>query len=163
MQFLKMFGLGILYALLFPFFLVILALFAVYGIMNFFIEFIIMLINFFKGKKLFAPYPEDEKAFAILQQLQQAQLNAMNPKPATTNVYVQQNYYPPHGHQPLGGTPTPLNGAPINQGRLSQQQPYGPNEQIEPRSAFDAGHPIEITNQPADPTSIIEPRTEEKK
>jgi len=162
MQFLKMFGLGILYALLFPFFLIILVLFAVYGIINFFIELVIMLINFFSGKKLFAPYPEDEKAYAILTQLQQAQLSAMNPKPATTNVYVQQNYYH-HGNQPLGGTPTPINGTPNQPGQVPHQNPYAQNGQLSSHQNYASPRPVELTNEPADPTAVIESRNEEKK
>ena len=96
MQFLKMFGLGILYALLFPFLCVALALFAVYGVIVFLVEFIIMVVHFFSGKKLFPPFPEDQKAYQILLQLQQQQLAAANPQQPQTNVYVQQNYYTPH-------------------------------------------------------------------
>ena len=52
MEFLKKFGIGILYAVFFPALLVIIALVAVYGVLVFLVEFVIMLINFFSFPEL---------------------------------------------------------------------------------------------------------------
>ena len=62
MEFLKKFGIGILYAVFFPALLVIIALVAIYGVLVFLVEFVIMLINFFSGRKCFPVFPEDEEA-----------------------------------------------------------------------------------------------------
>ena len=59
MEFLKKFGIGILYAVFFPALLVIIALVAVYGVLVFLVEFVIMLINFFSGRTCFPVFPED--------------------------------------------------------------------------------------------------------
>ena len=50
MKFLRNFGLGILWAALFPLLCVVIALIAVYGVFTFIVEFVIMLIHFFQGK-----------------------------------------------------------------------------------------------------------------
>ena len=72
MKVLREFGLGILYAILLPILLAIAAVVAVYGIFNFLIEFVIMVVNFFKGEKLFPLYKEDrqamERVFSTLSQ-----------------------------------------------------------------------------------------------
>jgi hypothetical protein len=172
MQFLKMFGLGILYALLFPFLCVALALFAVYGIIVFLVEFVIMLVNFFSGKKLFPPYPEDLKAYEILTNLANAQLNAANPQPAQTNVYLQQNYYPGQG-QP-GAQPNPQvapqpqppyqqMGSPA-QSQLPPQQPYQGQIQQQPYRTPSQPQPGQISQQQeANPLDVIDTTSEDKK
>jgi hypothetical protein len=173
MQFLKMFGLGILYALLFPFLCVALALFAVYGVIVFLVEFIIMVVHFFSGKKLFPPFPEDQKAYQILLQLQQQQLAAANPQQPQTNVYVQQNYYTPHG-QPIPGAAPQPSGTPIGQQPQSSWQPLGNPEagqlppqqpgQIPPQPSY-TQQPNQIPQQqrPANPFDVIDTNSEDKK
>ena len=99
MKFLRNFGLGILWAALFPLLCVVIALIAVYGVFTFIVEFVIMLIHFFQGKSLFPPFPEDEQAFAIRQV---AYANAAEPKEPTpptqqvannnSTTIIQQNY-----------------------------------------------------------------------
>lgn len=94
MKVLREFGLGILYAILLPFLLAIAAVVAVYGVFNFLIEFVIMVVNFFKGEKLFPLYKEDRQAMEIYQKaIDKANGTAEPEKPATQNVYVQQNFY----------------------------------------------------------------------
>ena len=66
MKFLKNFGLGLLYALLFPVILAAVAVFAVYGFLKSIVYFFIYLVRFFKGEKIFAAFPEDEKAKEII-------------------------------------------------------------------------------------------------
>jgi len=49
LEFIKMFGLGILYTILFPFIVAIFALFLVYGLFNYFVLECINLFGFFLG------------------------------------------------------------------------------------------------------------------
>lgn len=97
MKALKNFGLGLLWALLSPILIALIAFVAVFGIFDFLVQFVIMIVNFFRGKKLFPPFEEDEKAYKILKGALETQ-NAEAEKPATQPVYVQQNFY---------GTPVP--------------------------------------------------------
>lgn len=146
MNALKQFGLGILWALLFPFLLVIYALIGVFGVFNFFYQFVMMIVHFFQGKKLFPPLEEDEKAYAILKRAHQQQTQPPEPAPAPqpTQVYVQQNYYqvPPGAYPPgvfpnqggpaiPGSNPTPLPGS--NPTQIPQQGAYvDPNNPANP-------------------------------
>ena len=85
MRALKGFGLGIVWALLLPFLLVAVGIVAVWGVINFLIQFVIMLVNFFRGKKVFPPFPEDEKAYTILKKAydkQNGDIPANTPAPA---------------------------------------------------------------------------------
>lgn len=130
MKFLRNFGLGILWAVLFPLLCVVIALIAVYGVFAFVVEFIIMMVHFFQGKSLFPPFPEDEKAFDIRQAAFASTQEAKEPVPpsqqiannhnSTTiiqqNYYNNQNPYPPHN--PYGN---PYYGQP--------QMPYTPPQQ----------------------------------
>ncbi len=95
MSVLKQFGLGILWAILLPLLLVIVALIAVFGIFNFVVQFFIMIVNFFRGKKLFPPLPEDEKAYAILKKAyaEDAQASATEQAKQPSQIYIQQNFY----------------------------------------------------------------------
>jgi len=125
MKGLKNFGLGILWALLSPILLLGIALAGVFGLINFLIQFVIMVINFFKGKKLFPMYKEDEIAYKRIQQamgIKPEEENPANPlsvaqtQPAPQQVFVQQNYYTQPGVNPAQpGTPYPQPG---------MQQPY---------------------------------------
>ena len=164
MNALKTFGLGILWALLFPFIAVGIVIVGAFGAIDFVIEFFIMVFNFFRGKKLFPLYPEDEKAYAILQKAidkkngeAQAQV-----QPQPQQVFVQQNFYtnpgapiPPgsNGTFPPGYMPGQL---PPNYGQQNpygqlppqQQQPYG---QVPPPQDPYASRPIETQTQELPP------------
>ena len=122
---LKKFGLGILWALLSPIIILGIALVAAFGVFNFFIQFVIMVINFFRGKKLFPPFPEDEKAYKILKRAideQNGEEKAKQPVQAQPQqVYVQQNYYTQPGAMP--GIPP-------------QQNPYGNPYQVPPQPPY---------------------------
>ena len=138
MKGLKSFCLGILWALLSPLLLIAIALVALFNVFNFIGQFFVMVFNFFRGKKLFPPFPEDEKAYQILKKSLDEQ-NAEQPQPQPVQappqqVYVQQNYYtqpgmvPPHLQNPnmLGnpyGQQGPYPGLP-------PQNPYGAPPQI---------------------------------
>ena len=65
-NFFKSFGRGILYVLVLPIFLVVLALYAVVSLGIFFFMCIKWLILFFTGRSLFDDLPEDKQAKAIL-------------------------------------------------------------------------------------------------
>ena len=119
---LKKFGLGILWALLSPIIVIGIALVAVFGVFNFVIQFFIMVVNFFRGKKLFPPFPEDEKAYKILKRAideQNGEKPVEQPVQAQPQqVYVQQNYYTQPGAIP--GVPPQMN-------------PYGNPYQVPPQ------------------------------
>ncbi|MCQ2792180.1 MAG: hypothetical protein MJ208_01505 [Bacilli bacterium] len=66
LDFLKRFGLGIVYVLISPFVLVFLACWAIFNLGIFAYELIQALGSFFKGKKFFAEFPEDIEAKRIL-------------------------------------------------------------------------------------------------
>ena len=148
MKFLKEFGIGIIFAICLPLLLVLIALVGVYGILDFIVEFIIMLINFFSGKKCFPVFEEDEEAYRRKQEALNIANEKENPQPAPqpSNIYVQQVYYNanpnPMGQQgipfpnpqgiPQPGVPFPNNqipqpGAPFPGNQISQ-----PNTQYVP-------------------------------
>lgn len=113
MQALKKFGLGILWAFLLPFILVGVCLVGVFGIPNFIIQFFIMIVNFFRGKKLFPVFPEDQKAYQILQRAIDKKNGELEkteiPAPAPQQVFVQQNFYTNAPTPPgIPGSPTAL-------------------------------------------------------
>ncbi len=116
MEFLKKFGIGILYALGFPLLLVLVALVALYGVLVFLVEFVIMTINFFSGKKCFPVFPEDEEATKRKQEAIAGASPKQETPPTPNNIYVQQVYYnadpakmmgglPPQGKPPLDSQP----------------------------------------------------------
>ena len=119
LKFLKNFGLGLLYILLFPFLLVGVVIYAVIGFIASLIQMFLIIIRFFKGEKIFPPYPEDVKAQEILAKNYglEAKEPAPAPQPAPNNVYVQQNYYQ---------NPQPMNQNPgFAQPQYQQMPPYG--------------------------------------
>ncbi len=65
-DFLKRFGLGILYILVSPFAIAFLVLWTLYTIVVFIIELIHGIRSFFKGRKFFDEFPEDIEAKKIL-------------------------------------------------------------------------------------------------
>ena len=106
MKFLKEFGIGIIFAICSPLLLVLIALVAVFGILDFVVEFVIMMVNFFSGKKCFPVFEEDEEAYKRKQEaLNLAQAKEQpQPAPQPNNIYVQQVYYntTPGGMGPMG-------------------------------------------------------------
>ena len=74
---LKAFGRGILYVLLFPFFIAVLAVFAVIGLLAFIFQLFKSIIFFFTGQKFFPELPEDKK----LRLMREAEEAARNPQP----------------------------------------------------------------------------------
>ncbi len=137
MEFLKKFGIGILYALGFPLLLVLIALVAVYGVLVFLVEFVIMTINFFSGKKCFPVFPEDEEATKRKQEAIAGASPKQDTPPTPNNIYVQQVYYNADPTKMMGGFP------PQGNPSLSQQQPPFPGQ----------GNPfLNIPQQPVPPT-----------
>lgn len=103
MKVLREFGLGIIWAFLAPFILIACALIAIYGVFNFFIQLIILLINFFKGEKLFPLFPEEKKAMEVYQKaIEKANGTEEKKEAAPQQIYVQQNFYS-SGPAPLPG------------------------------------------------------------
>ena len=70
-NFFKNFGKGILYVFLFPFILVGIALYAVFGLFVFLFQFIKLIFLFFTGRTLNSDLEEDIAAKAILEKEQQ--------------------------------------------------------------------------------------------
>ena len=68
-NFFKSFGKGVLYLLVLPFLLVILAVYAVVGVFVFIFEGIKAIVLFFSGRSLFDDLPEDKKAKEIIASL----------------------------------------------------------------------------------------------
>ena len=141
MKGLKNFGLGILWALLSPILLLGIVLAGVFGLLNFLVQFVIMVINFFKGKKLFPMYKEDEIAYKRIQQamgITPEENNPNNPpapvpsQPAPQQVFVQQNYYTQPGVNPAQpGNPYPQPNAPYPQQGAPYPQPGMQNPYVQ--------------------------------
>ncbi|MCQ2795705.1 MAG: hypothetical protein MJ213_00115 [Bacilli bacterium] len=66
LDFLKRFGLGILYVLISPFVIAFLLLWAIFNLGIFFAQIIKGFVSFFKGKKFFPDFQEDLEAKRIL-------------------------------------------------------------------------------------------------
>ena len=66
-SFFKSFAKGLLYVLLFPFGLIAIALYAVFGVFVFFFQFIRLIILFFTGRNLSSDLPEDIEAKKIIE------------------------------------------------------------------------------------------------
>ena len=84
---LKAFGRGILYVILCPFFLVVLALFAVIGLLAFIFQLFKSIIFFFTGQKFFPELPEDKE----LRLKREAEEAARNPQPQVQPQVQPQN------------------------------------------------------------------------
>ena len=78
-SFFKGFGKGLLYVLLFPFILVGIVLYAVFGLFVFIFQLFKLIYLFFTGRTLYSDLEEDIAAKAILEKEQ-------NPAPETNNV-----------------------------------------------------------------------------
>lgn len=103
-NFFKSFGKGVLYLLVLPFLLVILAIYAVVGLFVFIFEGIKAIFLFFSGRSLFDDLPEDKKAKEIIASLSQPKAEATlaaqnetasvattNPSQTTTDASIYNN------------------------------------------------------------------------
>lgn len=81
LDFLKRFGLGILYVLISPFVIAFLILWALFDLGVYFVQIFKGLISFFKGKKMFPDFPEDVEAKRILSLEPYANESQENPQP----------------------------------------------------------------------------------
>lgn len=150
MKFLKEFGIGIIFAICSPLLLVLIALVAVFGILDFIVEFVIMMVNFFSGKKCFPVFEEDEEAYKRKQEaLNLAQAKEQpQPAPQPNNIYVQQVYYntTPGAMGPMGQQGIPFQnpqgmqqpGVPFQnpQGIQQQGNPFQANQIPQPNPSF---------------------------
>lgn len=95
--FIKTFLMGILYVVLSPFILALLALFAVFCLIIFLVLGIRALIIFFAGGAPLGDLPEDVKAKKIIMERMQAQIapeqSQETPQPQVNNTYTQNNIY----------------------------------------------------------------------
>jgi hypothetical protein len=97
-RFLKNFGLGLVYVLALPFWLAVLALFAVYGFLVFIVLFAKAANNFFHGRPFFHDKLIDDEIDARVKEVKEAIKSGLPPQTAgvpagPATVYVQQNYY----------------------------------------------------------------------
>ncbi|MCI1245299.1 MAG: hypothetical protein LKG11_05095 [Bacilli bacterium] len=133
-KFLKNFALGLLYFLLLPLELAVLVIYGLYCLGLYSAVFFKGTIRFFRGKKFFAPFPEDLKK----DEIRAAQIDMLahpngTPTPAPSapagpsTVYVQQNYYT--GNGPAAGAPN-ANKLPPNNGPIDANGFFKPNPQI---------------------------------
>ena len=129
---LKAFGRGVLYIILFPFFLVILAIFAVIGLLAFVFQLFKSIFFFFTGQKFFPELPEDKELRLKLE----AEEALKNPQPAPQTQPVMGGYAQPQ--------PQPM----MN----NYQQPQAPAAQ--PQPAYQEAPYVNVTReQPAAPTN----------
>jgi len=142
MKFLKNFGLGLLTIFILPFFLLLLAIAAVYLFFVYLVELCRNTIRFFKGEKGFRQLPEDLQVLALKEKRLQQSLPQEAPKnepvatPPPTNVYIQQNYYQKDPNQNLQDF--------IKEASASSQTPYL-NQ-----------NPSNFPNNPAIPNHFVE-------
>jgi hypothetical protein len=108
-KFMKNFGLGLVYIILLPLLLVILAAFALYCLVLGMVMFFQAAIRFFQGLQPLPPFEEDLKVAEIKKAQVENQIHpngvpstATDNGPAPQSVYVQNNYY-----QTPGTTPAP--------------------------------------------------------
>ena len=76
LEFIKMFGLGILYTIASPILLVVFLLFVVVSLINYLIQEVIYLVGFFMGKKYTTQTPLENKLKEIKAQKVQIQNNS---------------------------------------------------------------------------------------
>nr|HPM07652.1 hypothetical protein [Bacilli bacterium] len=112
-KFLQIFGQGILYVVLSPFFLVILAFYVVYTALVMIFMFLKMIILFFAGKSVFADLPEDIEAEQMKNKLRDEKLAKENPQTPPLPYP-----YPPYGYP--GYPYPPMPGQVINQPEVKE-------------------------------------------
>lgn len=86
-NFFKGFGKGLLYVLLFPFILVGIVLYAVFGLFVFVFQFFKLFYLFFTGRTLFSDFEEDIAAKAILEKEQNPTVESEEPKNDQLSLY----------------------------------------------------------------------------
>ncbi len=114
-KFLQIFGQGILYVVLSPFFLVILALYVVYTALVMIFMFLKMIVLFFAGKGLFNDLPEDIEAKQMLEKLRLDKQAKEAPQPQPQPLPYP---YPPYGYPGYPYPPQP--GQFINQAEVKE-------------------------------------------
>ena len=152
--FFKSFGKGILYVLVLPFLIVILAIFGVVGLLGFLVMTIKGIILFFTGRSLFGPLPEDEKAQQIIK------ANTINLDPDAPENQ------PKEGHVALGPS--------YHDNSIGSNDPFYVPEYLKPHGEdMDLTHnepdqiqhrevnQIDYTNQEEMPEENIMPKQEE--
>ena len=94
---LKKCGRGVIYIFTLPILLLVLSVYAVIGVMQFFYVGIKSIWYFFTGRNLFGEFPEDVKAREILEGTSVTNIDIVNEQP--------QNITPPPANQPYITTP----------------------------------------------------------
>lgn len=154
MKFLKSFGLGLGTIILLPFFLIVIGIIAIYGVVVYFVELVRHLIRFFKGEKGPLKLAEDKQVLAIKETNMRKQMGEDVSKqetpapvpPAPTKVYVQQNYYSSLNSNAYNGAPN----IPFDS---FENPPQNPNNLANPSS---------IPNIPYGQSSVGTPQIEQQ-
>ncbi|MCR4562260.1 MAG: hypothetical protein K5694_03550 [Bacilli bacterium] len=105
-KFLKNFGIGLIYFLLIPVFLLMLLIAGIYGIFQQIVLFFIRVVRFFRGKDPFPPFEEEIAVQKIKESVKQRMSEKINNPPQSQpqvviqqgspqpqQVFVQHNYY----------------------------------------------------------------------
>ena len=99
--FFKSFGKGLLYIVLFPLILVLIAVYGVYGLFAFIVQLVNIIVLFFSGKSLSSDLEEDIKAKAILNGTsdkdddEEEEEEKISVYPSDSPVYTTNNYNTP--------------------------------------------------------------------
>jgi hypothetical protein len=142
MNFLKSFGRGLLYLILSPIILAFFALYVIYLLFLFIVEWTIAIVLFFKGKKMSLELDIDKQMKDIIEKNRQAQQDATSLAPLSSTPQPQtiiNNYFVAPGFNP-----TMMNPSQKQQAIDAQQQnlnPLGYNpdvRNIEQTTAIDA-------------------------
>lgn len=129
-NFLKNFGLGLLFMIFSPVLVCLVAITAVFGLIYFVFMSIKCIFRFFGGRSAFKPLEIDERVENIKHHLDlslaTAEKEKANPTPVEKPVYIQQNYYSanPAAGQIPGQNPYPI---PPTQPNPYTQIPQGPD------------------------------------
>ena len=156
MNAIKQFGLGILYAVLFPLILVIAALVGIFGIFNFLYQGIVLIVNFFSGKPIFPPFKEDNKAYDILQKAIDKQ-NGLEEEKKEAAPASQTGFIPAGQQGPqIGMNPNMNNGFIPNQGFIAPQiQQTPPANNVQPDQIPMANPNNVIENEPKNDVELL--------
>lgn len=135
-NFLKSFGMGLVYFFIFPLIIVFSFLYGIYGLLIFLLNSLSGIIRFFKGEEFFETLREDKEVKYLLKVQHDSLLNGIpnkkeepvTPSQPTQNVYVQNNYYssPKENVNNLANSNNQIN----QQFQNSQNNPAIPNDNI---------------------------------
>ena len=136
---LKAFGRGVLYIILFPFFVLAIAIFAIIGLFAFIFQLVKSIIFFFTGRKFFPELPEDRELRLMFEAAnapitphdgQETVVTNNNPLPPQNTVYEQ------YSEEDFQDEPLEVKApqTPVEQECFKEEEPVRPvnNEEVKP-------------------------------